>query len=191
MIKLDFNTWTFRRIDIVGGVLGVAGAALFYWLSVGPILRERDSLSARQTYLETQKENTARLTQRATVIQTRLNQMNDALAKIPIQLEPVHRMNDRISRLTVLATGSGLTIHQIEPGDIDQGPKHTTVPIRLVGKGTYQAWAGFLHQLTGSFPDTAVQSFELAGDPSVPASEAQFQIHLLWYAAPSRVAVGK
>ena len=191
MIKLNLGQWTFRRIDIASGALCVVAAALFYWLSVSPILREQDSLSVRQAYLETQRENTARLSHRAAVIQTRLGQMNDALAKIPIRLEPVHRMNDRISRLTVLATGSGLTIHQIEPGEIDQGPKHTTVPIRLVGKGTYKAWAAFLHHLTGNFPDTAVKSFELAGDPSTPASSAQFQIHLLWYAAPSRVAAGK
>jgi Tfp pilus assembly protein PilO len=189
--RLNFSQWTFRRIDIASSALCVVGAILFYWLSISPILREQDSLSVRQAYLETQRENTARLTQRAAAIQTRLGQMNDALAKIPIRLEAVHRMNDRISRLTVLATGSGLTIHQIEPGDIDQGPKHTTVPIRLVGKGTYKAWATFLHDLTGRFPDTAVKAFELAGDPSTPASAAQFQIHLLWYAAPSRVAAGK
>jgi len=175
----------------VGAALCVVGVVLFYWLSIHPILREQDSLSARRAHLGTQRENTARLTQRAAGIQTRLGQMNEALAKIPIQLEPVDRMNDRIARLTALATGSGLAIHQIEPGDIEQGPKHTMVPIRLVGKGTYKTWAAFLHQLTRQFPDTAVKSFELAGDPSSPASPAQFQIDLLWYAAPSRVAAGK
>lgn len=183
--------WTFRRIDAVGVAVCVAGALLFYMVSVNPIMHRKDSLVARQAYLDTRRQNTAKLAERAAAMKVRLAQTRRALARIPIKLEPVHHMNDRIARLTDAATASGLAIHEICPGEIAHGAKHTMVPIRLVGKGTYQAWAAFLHQLTGQFPDTAVESFQLAGSPSDPAKPAQFEIHLVWCAAPGRVAAVK
>ena len=190
-MKAVWTRWEFRRIDAAGVALCAVGALLFYWASLRPVLHQRGSFAAQENYLNEQRRKIGEFGERVAAIRARFDEVNAALSENPIQLEQTDRVNNRIARLTDMGVASGLKIDEVWSGKITYGPQRASVPIHLSGGGTYRAWTAFMHQLRERFPDTAVDSFELKGNPGAQAAPAQFQISLIWWAAPSRVATGK
>ena len=57
------------------------------------------------------------------------------------------------------------------------------IPIRLVGKGSYQAFAMFLHKLRQEFSDMALWSMELSRPDVNRPGEVTFRMRVIWFAS--------
>ncbi|MFB3890805.1 MAG: hypothetical protein ACE15C_02150 [Phycisphaerae bacterium] len=179
--------WKFARIDMAGMAAIAAGALLVYWFGVRPVVLAKDLASAQRSQLDAQRRGLAHTASRADAAAKRLIAIRAELAKLPVQLEPAGSVNTRIRRLADLAAADGLKIDEIQPSDAAYGPDFGWVPIRLAGGGGYKAWTAFLHDLAMSFPDTAVDSFELSGKPGAPTSPVEFRVSLVWFVSPQAV----
>lgn len=191
MNKGFLTNWKLRKIDAAGMGLCIVGVLLFHLSGIRPILRRRENLVAQEQQLKAQRRSELTLDERAAALRDTLAGVRRALTESHVKLQPAGQINRRIARLADLASGSGLKVNQIQPGKASRRPKHVTVPIRLLGSGSYRAWAAFLHNLAEGFPDTSVHSFELSGNPGTRVAPAEFQIDLVWYAAADRAASGK
>jgi hypothetical protein len=77
-----------------------------------------------------------------------------------------------------------LKIDQLRPGKSLNGSRYQTVPIYLVGSGSFSTCVKLLRELQRGFPDTSVASFEVKGDPTKPNEPTKLRVDLLWYALP-------
>jgi len=183
--------WKKRKIDAIGVGVCLVAVLSFYLSGIRPILRRREGQAAQQQQLAAQRKNAIRLDERAAVVRDELEEAAKALAASRVQLQPARQINRRIARLADSASGNGLKLDQIHPGIATPGGKHVTIPIRLLGSGSYRAWAGFLHDLAVQFPDTSVHSFRLSADPENQTTAAEFQVDLVWFAAADPRTAGK
>ena len=60
----------------------------------------------------------------------------------------------------------------------------------IASSGGYRTWTEFLHQLPRSFPDVAVDSFQLTGKPE-EGGPVEFQVSLVWFVSPQQALVKK
>ena len=81
-----------------------------------------------------------------------------------------------------LVTFDAIVLGEIQPGKWTASLRYKSVLIRLVASGRFPDCVALLHRLRVDFPDTAVASFELTGEPSNPDTPAKFEINLVWYA---------
>ena len=191
-MNMQFLTdWKKRKIDAIGVGVCLVAMLLFYLSGIRPILRRREGRAAQEQQLAAQHKNATRLDQRAAVVRDELAGAAKALTASRVQLQPARQINRRIAKLADSASGNGLKLDQIHPGSTTQRGKHVTIPIRLLGSGSYRAWAGFLHDLAIQFPDTSVHSFRLSADPEDQTTAAKFQVDLVWFAAADHSPSGK
>ena len=189
MIKTTFlANWKLRHIDLAGMVACAVGLVIIYVAGALPMMRRQDDLAAQKAHVNTQRQNATMLGNRANMLRSNLAALRKSLGDHPIQLQPASRINRRIARLTDLAVRNGLSVDEVRPGKTVRSAQHAMVPIHLQGSGAYPTWSAFLHQLTETFQDTSIDSFELSGHPGSPSKPATFQIDLVWHAAaePSR-----
>lgn len=175
-----------RAIDALGiAVVAVMTAAVFL-LAIDPALEHRHELQQRHEQLVEEQRHAAALARHAQDLRRRLDATQRMVERNPMRLESLRALNRRLSQMTELASDSGLRIEQIQPGRDIPGEHYHTVPIKLVGRGEFGASTRFLHRLHESFPDVAIASMSLTGQPErARAADAPgFDLTLLWYAAP-------
>lgn len=177
----SFRPW---RIYAAGAVVCAALGAAAYAVGVQPAAERHARQVARQKELRAAKQKATNLAAELNSARMQLLATNDALGSRSLRLEPASMVNRRVSRLTDLANASGLTIDEMRPGSVAEGPDYKTVPILIAGNGTYPACAAFLHALRQSFPDIAVRSFDTTNNSASPESPAAtFQFDLVWHAS--------
>ena len=172
-----------RKIDVIGVSVCLVAMLLFYLSGIRPMLHRRGGRAAQEQQLAAQRKNAISLDERAGAVRDQLARTAKALTDSRIELQPARQINRRIAKLSARASGNGLKLDQVHPGAATRSGKHVTIPIRLLGSGSYRAWAGFLHDLAVGFPDTSVHSFSLSTDPENQARAAEFQVDLVWFAA--------
>ena len=172
------------RIYLCGAVVCAALSAGAYLAGVRPAVRRHAEQVARRAELRDRKHKAAGLAAELQNARTQLSAVNEALRSRSLRLQPASRVNDRISDLTKLTEGSGLTIDEMRPAGVVEGRDYKTVAILVAGNGTYPACAAFLHRLRERFPDMAVRSFETTNNSTPPETPAAtFQFDLTWHAA--------
>lgn len=187
-MSLALAKWKFTRIDAIGTAIVVAGAVLFYFSGVQPILNLRENYALRQSQLQDQDKNAALMASRVNEAKKKLADVKAALGACNVQLEGAESVNSRLGRLNEFARSLGLRVEEIQPSEATYYRDFGTVPIRLNGCGGYLAWTTFLHELSKSFPDTSVDGFELKGKPETPGTALDFRINLMWFVAPMPTA---
>jgi Tfp pilus assembly protein PilO len=176
-----FRPW---RIYFGGAVVCAALSAGAYGVGVRPATLRHAEQVAKQTELRAARQKANNLAGQLNTARGELARVNDAIANLPLRLEPVTQINQRLARLTDLADSIRpvkMTIDEMRPGVISEGRDYKTVPIYIAGNGTYPACATFLHGLRKDFPDMAVLSFNTTGNNSTP--DATFNFELAWHAA--------
>jgi Tfp pilus assembly protein PilO len=173
------------KVYACAGAVCAAMAAGAYLFGVRPASARYDDYVARQAELRAARQKAANLLGVRNATQNQLNAVNDALQKLTLRLEPASTVNQRLSKLTDLATREcQLVIDEMRPMPPADGADYQTVPILIAGSGTYPNCAKFLHRLRRDFPDTAVKSFETTNNSSSPDNPtATFQVDLVWHAA--------
>jgi Tfp pilus assembly protein PilO len=183
-VKTDLlRKWKFARLELAAIGVMLAAGGLFYWTAVRPISSLQQRRDAQRVVLVSKQRDASASSSRVANLQSRLTTVQAAVSQCTIQLEPASNINGRIGRLTELATKQGLKVDEIRPAEVSFGHNYGWVPIRLLGSGGYRTWTEFLHQLPKTFPDVAVETFQLTGKPEEPGP-VNFQVSLIWFVAP-------
>jgi Tfp pilus assembly protein PilO len=179
----DF-TQKLRVIDGAGLAALVLLSAMMFFVGVRPMLQQQAAYRDRMNQLLSERQRASDLTGSLNEMRHQLMTTEQAIASYPLRLEPLSHLNQRLSQITELASASGLEVTQLEPREGVAGAHYITVPIRVVGQGSFQTSTRFLHRLYEQLPDTAVAAVDLSGRPGASAMPATFAFDLLWYAAP-------
>jgi len=182
MKATKLGKWKGRRTELVIQALCVAAAAPLLLERVNPLLRPRAAMAVRKAKLEQLEQTADRLAGSVERHRQRLVELTRTLKQQEVRLEPVHRINSRIARLTDLVEAAGLSVDEIRPEQPISAPRHEIVPIHVTGAGRYPTCAAFLRKLAETFPDTSVNSFSLSCNPEAEAP-ARFGFRLHWHAA--------
>ena len=184
------TTWRFKRIDLTGAAIAVLATGLFYWAAVCPVLVSWDRARSQQSRLDETKHDATHMAAQLEAIKKRLAATRQALDATGIRLESVTAVNSRISSLTALAARNGLRVDEVHPAEPTYGRDHGSLPISISASGGFAAWAGFLRELSRSFPDTSVDSFVLSSRSDGVANSIQIHVNLTWFvsAKPQSVA---
>jgi Tfp pilus assembly protein PilO len=179
-----FSPW---RIYVGGAVVCAALSIAAYCVGVRPATLRRAEQVEKQSELHAARQKANNLAGQLNTARAELTRVNDAIASLPLRLEPVAQINQRLARLTDMADSIRpvkLTIEEMRPGVASEGRDYKTLPIYIAGSGTYPACAAFLHGLRKNFPDMAVLSFDTTNNSASPDSPAAtFQFELAWHAA--------
>jgi Tfp pilus assembly protein PilO len=159
----------------------VAAGAVFYLMGVKPVLGMQEQRAMLQSQVREQQANATEAAVKVEEMRKKLLEDRATLKKSPVQLQLGSTVNTRLGKLTDLASRYELKVDEIQPTEATYGPDYGFVPIHLVGRGNYRTWTAFLHQITQSFADISVDSFQLAAKPN---QAAEFHVNLRWYVSP-------
>jgi Tfp pilus assembly protein PilO len=181
------NNSRFTEIDGIG-LLAIAGlSALFYFAALQPLLAHQKSAEAEQQELQIQKNKVADVATDLQTANARLAEQRKIIADNPLKLESIDGLNNRLARITALATAGGLEISDLHPAAPVNGTQYSTVPMELTGTGGFASCVRYLHDLHEQLPDTTCTGIRLTGTPDSP-SAAHFIFELSWHAAGQSVA---
>jgi Tfp pilus assembly protein PilO len=173
-----------RKMDAAGlavcALLTLAG----YVVGFQPVYQAHRERTARQRELADSRAKVNDTGDALAQLKRELTQTQRAVADSPLRLQAVSQINQRLAGLTELAARAGLAMDQVQPGPPVHGKRFDTVPIHIIGSGTFPTCAKFIHLLHSEHHDTGVRSFSLSGHPASPDAPATFQCDLSWYAAP-------
>ncbi len=173
-----FNPW---KLYASAALACLALSAGGYLLGVGPAMARAARAASDRAELADRRKQTGELSAAATAARADLVATRDALAALPLKLEPASAVNQRLAKLTDMAGESNLSVAEIRPGALVEGRDFDSIPIAIAGTGSYPNCAAFLHRLHDRFPDTAVRSFRAGqGDANGAAS---FSVDLVWHTA--------
>ena len=176
----------------LGLVLCVALSIGAYFFGIKPATGRSQRQQEQQFDLRERRGKSAELSASLAAMHRQIDTTKESLEKLPLRLEPASQINQRLARITDLANACKLTITEIRPGLVTDAVEFQTVPIQIIGTGTYPACAAFLHKLHANFPDTAVRSLETANNNPSPASTAGvYRLELLWHTAPAGMSAQK
>lgn len=176
--------WRCKDMDLAAIALVIAISGGFYWLAVKPVLASRDQFEVMKSKVTGQERNASQVAARQERIRNALVTASQALQAVDPHLEPATNVNSRISRLTGLAAKNDLKIDEVHPSEPGYCSDFGTVRVALNGRGCFASWEHFLHELAQSFPDTAIESFQLSGKPDGLVTPIEFQVSLVWYVSP-------
>lgn len=173
------------KIYLAASILCALISAGAYFIGVRPALARHAEQKGAEVDLKAARQKSSDLAAARNHALGELAAVNDTLNSLTLRLEPMSTVNQRLAKLTELATKDCvLTIDEMRAGAVIEGPDYQTVSILIAGNGTYQACAKFLHTLRKTYPDTAVRSFETTNNSASPDSPAAtFQFDLVWHAA--------
>lgn len=172
------------QIDLAGAALCIAATAVAYFTAIAPSASRREEQGQQRAEIADLRAKLDQTSKFQKQLGAQLAARQGDLEKSAIQLEPASSVNQRVSSLTTLASGVGITLDAVQPGAQNDSSDFSRVPIKLSGKGTYASSARFLAQLKERFPDTAVGSMRLTANPAEPDSVPAVWFDLVWYAAP-------
>jgi hypothetical protein len=176
------------KIDSIGALVLISLSALAYFAGVNPLLQRHAMVQNQRIELVAARDKSAEVQQMLTVLNRQLGVAQKSLAASPLRLQPVAGLNQRLALVTDLATRGGAGLDDLQPGKSTAGAQYDALPIHVAGTGTFPAFAGLLHRLRQDFPDTALSSLEISGNPQDEAGTAKFSVELLWYTEPSKPA---
>lgn len=113
----------------------------------------------------------------------------------------LHGPGDRLQRLKALsdlASGSGLQINSLDPGEPESSGQYMAYPMRLTGKGTFTSVATFFDGLHAEFQDVRAVRCRLSRsvneksgeEQTMPQATSEFELGLVWFAARDGSIVG-
>jgi hypothetical protein len=172
-------------IYAAGAVVCAVLTGVAYLVGIQPAQARYAAHSKELTELRMRQVKATDLVRQFASAQESLEQTLKQVQGLRLRLDPATSVNSRLARLADLCGESGLAIDELQPGAAVDAPHYQTVPIRLVGTGSYTACATFLHDLRNRFPDTAVRAFESSNpNPGRNQATGTFRFELVWYTAP-------
>ncbi|MDP6543805.1 MAG: type 4a pilus biogenesis protein PilO [Phycisphaerae bacterium] len=172
------------QIDLAAAGVCVLLAVIAYVVGVHPVIKRHQGFDLRAAELKVQQKKARQLSGKVAHIASAITQIKQELANNTVELKSASQINSHLARLAALTGQCGLKIDQLRPGKSLNGSRYQTVPIYLVGSGSFSTCVKLLRELQRGFPDTSVASFEVKGDPTKPNEPTKLRVDLLWYALP-------
>lgn len=169
------------------GVL-VALTAIVAAGGVLPVLSARAAQRDLHDQLESDRAATRQLRSKQAEFELNLARLEGELKATRVEVEPVGRLNSRLSRLTESASLRKLALDRVAPEAPQRTPKATLVPIRIEGRGAFLASRDWMADLRVEFPDVEIAGFQIARERFGTTDSSSFSFDLVWYAAPSAPA---
>ncbi|MBL8876494.1 MAG: hypothetical protein JNM86_11925 [Phycisphaerae bacterium] len=153
--------------------------------AIVPVISARAAHRQLREQLDADRAATRTLREQHADLEFNLARLESDLKATRVEVEPVARLNSRLSRLTESASKRKLALDRVAPEPAQRAAKATLVPIRIEGRGAFLDSRDWIADLRSEFPDVAVAGFQIARDKANPAEAASFSFDLVWYAAPS------
>ena len=171
------------------GALGllVVMSLVAYLLGVEPVIERHRGLDLRKAELSARQNTDRELSARVAQVATRITELKQELSENAIKLQSVDQINTQLARLAALTGTCGLKLDQLRPDKALNGSRYQTVPIYLVGSGSFPQCVKLLNRLQREFPDMSVASFEVTGDPTKPKEATKLRVDILWYAIGDQI----
>ena len=176
------QNWKYARMDALAVAAMLAAGTMFYLMGVQPVLGIQEQKASLQSQVRQEQSSASEAAAKVEAMRKKLLDDRATLKSSPVQLQASSAVNTRLGKLTELASRHELKVDEIQPTEASYGPDYGFVPIRLVGRGNYRTWTAFLHEVTTSFADISVDSFQLAAKPG---QSAEFRVNLRWYVSPA------
>ncbi len=184
MNRMNLAKYKPWQIDLAAAGVCVLLAVIAYVVGVHPVIKRHQGFDLRAAELKVQQKKARQLSGKVAHIASAITQIKQELANNTVELKSASQINSHLARLAALTGQCGLKIDQLRPGKSLNGSRYQTVPIYLVGSGSFSTCVKLLRELQRGFPDTSVASFEVKGDPTKPNEPTKLRVDLLWYALP-------
>jgi len=184
-------TGTFARIranlsvDLAGVTVLLLLTAVVATGAIVPVITARASHRQLQEQLDVDRAAIRHLREQRADLEFNLNRLDADLKATRVEVEPVSRLNSRLSRLTESASKRKLALDRVAPDVPQKAPKATLVPIKIEGRGAFLSSRDWIADLRAEFPDVAISGFQIARDRGGSVESSSFSFDLVWYAAPS------
>ncbi len=185
MITLHRSFHSRLGIDLIGLAVLAAMTAAVGAGSLAPLLHAHAAQKLAESRVEELRFESHKLHEQRADLEANAARLQEELASLHIDVEPISRLNSRLSRLTELAKRRGLTLDRIAPDAPQRATKATLVPIRMEGRGSFPSCRDWISDLRSAFPDVSVSGLQITRDRSPAAESAAFVFELVWYAAPT------
>ena len=182
MNRMKFMKWKPIYVDLAAVGICVLLALIACGVGVYPVIRRHQGFALHEIELEGQRKKARTLSTKVARVASQITQIKRELADSTIVLKPPSQINSHLARIASLAGQCGLKLDRLRPDKCLKGGRYQTVPIYLVGSGSFPACVKLLRELQRGFPDTSVASFEVKGDPTKPTEPTKLRVDLLWYA---------
>ncbi len=173
---------TTASLHLSGSVVLLALGAASWVVSIGPAMARAHEADAVKRSVTEASRTVLNLEHQEQRSRQEVEQASAQLESVSVKLVSIDERNSRLADLTALATGSGLIVDEVSPGEPEKGELFEMVTIRLRGRGAYSDLAGFMHSLASEHPDTEIRTFRTARS----GDEGSFEMRLVWRALPSR-----
>lgn len=182
MSKGSTSTTSIRKIDLLGVGVCIGLTAVAYLGLIDPAVQGHERYEEMQLQESDLTKQVRDLERQMAARRIDLGRTRDALEDERVELKPLSRLNQRLSRLTDLALATSLEVEEIRPAAVARQPEYSSVPIKLAGKGSYRDCAKFLHGVIEDLVDVGIASFELRSEGEAGLSTGRFVFNLVWYA---------
>ena len=172
-------------VDLAGIAVLIGLTAVVAAGAIVPVMNARAAHRQLREQLDSDRAATRNLREQHADLEFNLARLEADLKATRVEVEPVARLNSRLSRLTESASKRKLALDRVAPEPAQRAAKSTLVPIKLEGRGAFLDSRDWIADLRTEFPDVAVAGFQIARDKVSPTGEASFSFDLVWYAAPS------
>ncbi len=166
------------------GLATVAALSLgAYLFGVEPMRQAERAEKDRVAFLVERTQEAERAEAEARRFRETLSEVEGDLDAVPLRIEPVERLNQRLARLAELAEAAPVRVDDLTPGKGVEDRGGVRVPIRLGGVGDYASCVAFLVNLRRAMPDVNVMGLEVTGPGEEEGAVGRFWFDLAWHAA--------
>ena len=150
------------HIDL--GALGLLAvmSLVAYLLGVGPVIDRHRGFDLRKAELSARQSTARELSARVAQVASKITDLKQELSENAFKLQSADQINTQLARLATLTGACGLKLDQLRPDKSLNGSRYQTVPIYLVGRGSFPQCVKLLNRLQREFPDMSVASFEVS-----------------------------
>lgn len=152
-------------IDLGGLTAILATAALIFVLGVRPLNSARNDQSARNGRLALLESQITELDTQILSLRETLEQTVAQVESRKLRLLAPGDLNARIAAMIERATGSGLEVLAIRPGELADGEHHGRTPIDIGLTGALPDLVRYLHAMRRDSADLVVQRIEITASP--------------------------
>jgi Tfp pilus assembly protein PilO len=171
------------HIDAAGAGACVLASLAFSVLTVQPFLQRRLAVARQRRELDVLTHQASKIATALTATEEQLTVVRNERAASTLTLDSAAHINKRVAGLAAFFSNCELEVDDVQTGRVCNGLRCDVIPITVVGRGSYEQYARFLHGLCSSFPDLSVVKIELTGNPAQVSGFETFRFELIWYAA--------
>src|SRR3954453_23169601 len=150
------------KMDAAALAIMIGMAETAYFVQISPAHSQYEQAAAETAQLAEQQGKLRELQRSLHATTDQLTATTRAAAQAQLKLDPATELNQRLARLTELASENHLQVDSIESGATTPFERYTTTSIRIGGRGGYRNCAAMLKEIRSSMADIGVTSRQMS-----------------------------